>query len=211
MEPRTILVTGIQPKLAAHPKDFFIPQFANAEAVECMITNLKNADLNAPEWNWCGICCTRMILLALGREAPPRLDMYRCAFKKHHAYREKEGRVIGAYHKELATYIEQEFQLRSRTERGLTLTRLIELISEGAFVIASVSAEIRHLIGTPPNTKSGHFVLVYGIRFTGEEHEPEIILHNSAGFLRLKTQSHVHVPATRFLECFSGNGILVQP
>jgi len=150
-----------------------------------------------------------MILLALGREAPSLLALYERAFEAG-VYRYQEERVIGAYHREFANFINQEFQLKSRVERRISATRITQLIQqEGSFVIASVSADIRNQTGPLPETKNGHFVLVYGVHVPDSGQEIQIILHNSAGFQSLGTQSHVHVPITRFMSCFSGNGILV--
>ncbi len=151
-----------------------------------------------------------MILLALSREAPSLLELYERAFE-YGVYQRHEGRVIGAYHRELANFIKQEFQLKSRVERHTSAARVVQLVQEGSFVIASVSAEIRNLTGPLPETKSGHFVLVYGINVPDSGQEFQIILHNSTGFQSLGTQSHVHMPITRFMGCFSGNGIFVHP
>ncbi len=151
-----------------------------------------------------------MILLAISQETPSLLELYERAFE-YGVYQHHEGRVIGAYHRALANFIKQEFQLESRVERRMSAGRIVQLVQEGSFVIASVSAEIRKLTGPLPETKSGHFVLVYGIHIPNSHQEPQIILHNSAGFQSLGTQSHVHVPITRFMDCFSGNGIFIRP
>ncbi len=203
---------SIAPEFRNEPERFYVPQFATAATVEQEILNRETADMNRPEWNWCGICCVQMILRSLGdRRIPSLEEMYERATSPYRVYRVENQRVVGAYHKELARYIQDEFALSARTERGLTLPKLIQLVREGIFIIASVSPEIRGLDGPAPPTKNGHFVLIYGAYHHTHDGDQAIILHNSAGFQSQKTQHHVRVPVTRFLECFSGNAILVQP
>lgn len=206
----------IVPALQRVPEQFYVPQFGTAETVEREILHRANADMNLPEWNWCGMCCTQMILRALGRSTPGLKQMYERATHEYGVYRTENGQVVGAYHKELAKYIEEEFSLSARTARGLTLPKLVELIRGGTFIIASVSPEIRELKpGKEPPTKNGHLVLVYGLCSSYEDADGHgvraLILHNSAGFQNQRTQCHARLRTQRFMDCFSGNAILVHP
>lgn len=139
---------SIAPDLRNKPERFYVPQFATADAVEQEIHDRETADMNQPQWNWCGICCVQMILRSLGDHRIPSLgEMYERATNPYRVYRVENQRVVGAYHKELARYIQDEFALSARTERGLTLPKLIQLVREGTFVIASVAPDIRQLNG----------------------------------------------------------------
>lgn len=185
----------------------FVAQFEPPETTEERIANRANEDSNLPEWNWCGICCLRMILLGLNKDAPSLLEMYQKAFDQYGVFRMIEDRVIGAYHRELAQYARIEFGFFTKCIRGQSTTDIAQLVTSGSFVIASVSPEIRTLAGAKPEHRSGHLVLVYGIH--EDNNDRAFLIHNSAGFLSLGTQSAVLIPEDRFNACFSGNGIII--
>jgi hypothetical protein len=136
--------------------------------------------------------------------------MYRDAFERG-VYRMVDGDVIGAYHKELAEYGRRQFAFtRSRAARGLSADAVADTVyaERPEYVIASVSAQIRDLEGPPPEKKSGHLVLVYGVETTDEGRF--FVLHNSTGFVSTNTQRAVRVSEKRFVECFSGNAIIIS-
>jgi hypothetical protein len=186
------------------PEPVFVPQFATAEEAESRVANAKNEDGNLPEWNWCGICCVRMILLGLGRTPPSLLEMYRTATDAYRAYRMEGGRVVGAYHRELTAYVSGEHGLKAKACRGLSVGDVRSLLQKGSVLIVSVSPEIRRLDGGAPAQKNGHLVVVYAVE------DSVFVLHNSAGFVRVGTHRAFRVPESRFAECFSGNGIVVS-
>ena len=206
---KTVLVEAITPEMKASPDRFYVPQFETSEAVETRIRGRNTADMTLPEWNWCAICCVRMILLALGRGAISREELYEKSFAAG-VFRQEGNEVIGAYHKELASFIERELGLQARPRRGMTTQEVMKEIARGAFVIASVSAEIRDTHGLLPKKKGGHFVLIYGFRCS-PDHSNQLIIHNSTGFTSTNSQMHVSVDETRFNDCFSGNAIVVKP
>lgn len=185
----------------------FVAQFEPPETTEERIANRANEDLNLPEWNWCGICCLRMVLLGMNKEAPSLFEMYQKAFDQYGVFRMIDGRVVGAYHRELAQYTRMEFGLFTECVRGQSTSDIAQLLTRGAFVIASVSSKIRKLEGANPERRSGHFVLVYGVH--EDNNSRSFLIHNSAGCPSLGTQSAVHIPEDRFNACFSGNGIMI--
>ncbi len=186
----------------------FVPQFEPAEDVERRIGNRDNEDMNAPEWNWCGICCVRMVLLGLGRAAPTMEEMYRTAFDAYDVFKTVDGNVMGAYHRELATYVRDACDLASYAKRNMSADDVAYDVDSGWYVIASVSPQIRDLFGDAPEKKGGHFVLVYGVENT--EQGRVFVLHNSTGFASAHAQRAVRMPETRFVECFSGNAVLLR-
>ncbi len=185
----------------------FVAQFEPREATEERITNRENEDLNAPEWNWCGVCCARMMVLGVRGDAPSMDEMYRKAFDEYGVFRMIDGEVVGSYHRELARYLCDEFEFDAMPKRGLRPDDLVKIVREGGCFIASVSAKIRFLEEETPMKKVGHLVLIYDVVETSEGRW--FVLHNSAGFASLGTQEAVHVPEQRFMDCFSGNGIVV--
>lgn len=191
-----------------NPDPVFVSQFASAEDVERRIANRGNEDMNAPEWNWCGICCVRMILLGLGRDAPTLEEMYRTATDKYGAYKRVDGSVIGAYHRDFAAFVAGEYGLETRAARNLSAGDVVRFVDDGWYAIASVAPSIREPESGPPGQRSGHLVLVY--RVDASDAGLAFVLHNSAGFARTNTQREVPVPEARFVECFSGSAILVS-
>lgn len=191
-----------------NPDPVFVPQFESAEDVERRIANRENEDMNASEWNWCGICCVQMILLGLGRGAPTRDQMYRTAYDRYGAFKTIDGRVVGAYHRELAEYVCQEFGLVAITHRRASTDDLARSIEDGRYVIASVSASIRDLDEKEPGRKNGHLVLIYSIEQMDSGRM--FVLHNSAGFASANTQAGVRVTEDRLKQCFSGCYIAVD-
>jgi hypothetical protein len=190
------------------PEPVFVPQFDPAEDVERRIAKREQEDMNDPEWNWCGICCVRMILLGLGKEAPPIEEMYRTAFDDYGVFKMVDGAVIGAYHKELARYIERGCGLAAYAKRGMSANDVADMINGGWYIIASVSASIREPDGEVPEKKGGHLVLVHRVEKTNSNQA--FIIHNSTGFVSTDTQRNVPIPEARFAECFSGCAILVR-
>ncbi|MFA6591435.1 MAG: C39 family peptidase [Patescibacteria group bacterium] len=190
------------------PKPVFVPQVEPRESVEEQLENRKEEDLNLPHWNWCAICCVRMIVLGLGFEVPDMIDMYNTATEKYGVYRLVDGRIIGAYHRELASYVKGEFGLKARALRRQSTDNVARWISRGYYFIASVSSDIRKTGAEVPIRQNGHLVLVYDVLETSEGRF--FILHNSAGFSRTNTQSEVLVSENRFAQCFSGNGLIIS-
>lgn len=189
------------------PEPPFVSQFEPAEDVERRVANVANEDMNAPEWNWCGMCCVRMILFALGRDAPGLEEMYRMAFDAG-VFKTIDGQVVGAYHRQLEDFIYHEFGLVAFADRRRSTSDIAQAISRGRYVIASVSSAIREIDGVVPEKKSGHLVLVYAVELT--EHGRTFVLHNSAGFSSLGTQTAVRITEERLRDFFSGCFITVS-
>ncbi|NBT37921.1 MAG: hypothetical protein EBT21_07430, partial [Actinobacteria bacterium] len=130
-------------RILAEPQ--FVPQFEPAEDVERRIGNRDSEDMNGPEWNWCGICCVRMIALGLGRSVPTMDEMYRTAFDAYGVFKMVDGSVIGAYHRDLASYVTGEFGLAAEARRNLSAGDVAAAIVDGHYVVASVSPKIREI------------------------------------------------------------------
>ena len=182
---------------------FYVCQIKDREKVEEWANQPSSGnDETKPEENWCGMCCVKMIAKALVIPMPDLLEMYQTAFDKYGVYKMEKGKVLGAYHKELAKYIETELGLKAITKRNLTVNDVKGIVGGDNFFIASVSSRISDF-NVEPKRKKGHLVLVYGFNEQG------FFIHNSAGFSRTKTQTNVLVPYDFFEKCFSGSGICV--
>lgn len=185
----------------------YVPQIEPADEFEKWFKNgFSEEDSLKPEANWCGLCCLRMIALAFDLDPPPLHVMYEEATVLG-VYVRQGDRIIGAYHRELARYAEHRFGLRAQVCRGLSRGDIASVIEAEGLLIASVAPCIRDLAGDPPANPSGHLVLVHSIY---DEQVGGVKLHNSAGFVSTNTQVNVPTPWPRFLECFSGNGIVIS-
>lgn len=187
----------------------YVPQIEDREKVEEWLAQEWTWERRMlPESNWCAMCCVRSIALCLDLEPPSLDELYERALRAW-VYDYVKEFVVGAVHEALARFIGEEFPLFAKAARALTKGDVIGHLNEGCFVIASVSPQIRHLSGEPPVVPKGHLVLVYGT-YAEDEGEGGVILHNSTGLFSTNTQAHVPTPWKRFLECFSGNAIIVK-
>jgi hypothetical protein len=143
-----------------------------------------------------------MILKATKKDAPPVMEMYKKAFQ-HGAYKFINNKVVGAYHQELANFIETEFKLKSYTAKDLSAADVGRIISDGNFFIASVTPDIRCQPNIP-DRKNGHLILVFG------SEKDKLIFHNSTGFSSNNSQVSVEMGFDLFEKYFSGRGIIVE-
>ncbi len=190
-----------------HPRQYYVPQIEPKENIEQWIFDWKDGNWQLPEGNWCGMCCLRMMALSLELQPPSLTDLYESATQKD-VYRKTDGRIIGAYHHELAEFVSTQIARPARTAKEIVQSDIQTAVNNDEFLIASVSPQIRYRDGDPPQSRNGHLVLVYG--YYEHEDEAGVILHNSTGFTSLNTQSHAYIPWKRFLDCFSGRGVFVS-
>lgn len=185
---------------------YFVSQFDIGLNIEELVCG-PGDDLK-PEWNWCSICCVRMIALSLNLNPPSLREMYRTAFDQYQVFRFKDEGIVGAYHNELALYVSREFSLAAKVRRHQCIKDVVKIIQDDCFFLASVSPEIRTREKGFAKRKNGHIVLVFGVgRLNGVG---GFILHNSSGSSMAKTQKSTFVSFEWFDQCFSGNGIVVQ-
>lgn len=186
----------------------FVAQMEPPEQMEEIIAGRREEDRNLPCWNWCGICCVRALLLGLDREAPSLEEMYRVATEKYAAYRDIDGEVIGAYHREFAQFITDEFGLKATAKRNQLTGDIAGEVADGRYVIVSVAPSIRFPAGDEPEQRRGHLVLVHGVEETPGGRI--FIITNSSGFQTQGTQFAGRISEERFKQCFSGSGIIVE-
>ncbi len=186
------------------PERFYVPQFESAEVVEERISQWTTADLTQPEWNWCGICCLAMIARSRGR-SEDRATLYTAASAAG-VYRREGDRVIGALHREFATFVTTYFGWAAESAPIKDADTLAQHIAADRFVIASVSPEIRDLRCLPQRS-NGHLVLLYGVSMADGQRWFE--LHNSTGFARTNSQKSVLISEENFMRFYSGRAIII--
>jgi len=195
--------------LGERADEFYVSQIEPREETENKI-NLFKSDYekykNLPEYNWCGICSLAMILNGLNISHSSVEEMYQEAFD-FGVYELVGDKVIGAYHKKFAQYIQEKFNLESSTVRNVNFRKIKKIILNGNFFIASVTPDIRYFPKKSAE-RSGHLILVFGI--SEEDAVQKIIFHNSTGFSSTNSQCSVEMPFKLFKNYFSGNGIIVK-
>ena len=88
----------------------------------------------------------------------------------------------------------------------LTLDEIAAHIPANRIIIASVSSELGE--AGPITRRSGHLVVICGIALDEHDQVNQVILHNPSGRTS-PFQQGARIPADRFLEAFSGRGIIV--
>lgn len=202
-------------------------QFASPEMVRAFVHGEREIETD-PRWaeygandpaeyaHWarrsCGVVCVKMAVEGLcGQTGKTVMDWVR------------EGLAINGYLTELRhdrpeRPLEKGWKHASLAQlarsagccaeivSGLTLDVLARYIQAGRVLIASVSSELGE--EGPVTRQSGHLVLIYGIGLNEAGHIQEIILHNPSGRSE-RLQAGARIPATRFMEGFSGRGIVM--
>jgi hypothetical protein len=197
------------------PKSFFVCQIGQPENVESWIANIGDIDTAAKERHWCAMCCVRSLLLAEDLPAPSLEELFDAACR-HGVYRaDPEMGWRGAYHKELAEFVSGMTGTRAFAHRAMTTRHnhqgrlsLGQWIGFGHYILLSVHPDIRLTESPEPESKRGHFVLVYG--FKAERGVEQFLLHNSTGFASNRSQAGVWVPSRRIDQMSCGDGVVVR-
>lgn len=161
-------------------------------------------------WNSCGMACLKMILAAHLHEPHATVTLAeRCTV--YGGYRANPAAAaIGDYHnyydglfyRPFLSFVRTAFNLDGRIRSPLSLESILSDVSNGHYVIASVSAAIRHPEGEPDNR--GHLVLVVGY----DINEDLLFLHNPSGYYN-KSQTYAPIGFAAFMRFFNRRGIVI--
>lgn len=153
--------------------------------------------------NMCGMACLKMIIKhKFGRNIPIITLGKKCA--EFGGYIEKVDTIDGLYYSPFLKFINQEFDLEGRTVGHMSLDRIIKEISQGHYVIASVSHKIRNP-DSKPATKGGHLILVLGY----DLERKTIVFHNPSGDTT-KNQEYSEISFPQFEKFFARRSILIK-
>jgi hypothetical protein len=155
-------------------------------------------------WSWsgCGMACTKMLVAHLHEEDIPLVELgKKCANYGGYTLpvEDSVGLIYGPYTKFLA----EEFKLTAEAVIPLIVPEIIEALSAGKYVIASVSPKIRH-VSDKPVTRGGHLILMLGYDLD----KSLLYFHNPSGFTR-ETREYTSISLSGFKKFFGGRGILV--
>jgi hypothetical protein len=148
--------------------------------------------------NCCGIACLRSVLLAWSGASPRMMDLARdltaCG-----AYVLRDHEIDGLFYAPFVEYVRNVWHINARVEPRLGINSLVASVEAGAWVMASVTSEIRDA-PTPPEQQGGHLVLVYKLN------RDQLVFHNSSGRIPA-TQEAVTMPVDEFARYFANKGV----
>ncbi|GAB4475734.1 MAG: C39 family peptidase [Anaerolineae bacterium] len=174
------------------------------------------ADSPAEYAHWslraCGVVCLKMAADALSGE-PPRpvmawvreglaLDGYLTELRPDRPDRPVEK---GWKHAALVD-LARAHGLQAEAAADLDLAAITGHLAAGRLVITSVSSELGE--PGPITRRSGHLVVVIGVHLAADRQVSALIIHNPSG-RTLELQAGAVIPAGRFLQAFSGRGIII--
>jgi hypothetical protein len=200
------------------PGRFYVCQIPDPAKVEEWVAGLGDLDLKMPELHWCAMCCVRSLLLAEGMQAPPvdKLFAAACAFGVYRP--DNRAGWLGAYHKELAKFVESlglgrqgvsaHRGVRMRAATGDSCFDLEHLVRSGCYALLSVHPDIRLRSDVAPQKKRGHFVLVYG--YESNNGQGHFLLNNPAGYKSHDSQVGMRVSPERLEQVSYGDCVIVR-
>ncbi|MCC6638941.1 C39 family peptidase [Candidatus Falkowbacteria bacterium] len=208
--------------------NIFVPQFENPLQTDLEM-KCKNVfcDYAQPRWNWCALCSLAMIRRAQGGD-PDLKNLFKDACKRG-VYRENPDyaslpmsqksstrKWIGAFHKDLATFILRRTGLPAVPFRGIeTDEALVGLLDADNALLLSVGSQINTLRWRSTQPTSGHLILVYGYGYTlvdgeaGRRQVTHLVTSNPAGLYVPYSQHHVALPIGYVREWSCGRGVAV--
>ena len=157
-------------------------------------------------WSWagCGMACTKMLVAHLTGKIVPLVELgKRCA--EYDGYQFPLETSPGLYHKPYVTFLKKEFGWHAKTAAGAIIPELLHELSQGHYVIAGVSPEIRRP-ELHPKTKGGHLILLLGY----DKPKRELYFHNPSGD-SAATQAYATISFRDFKKFFSGRAIIITP
>ena len=194
----------------------YFSQWESPELVEKIITNEFSAE-DDPNWKksgadskveyaaWsasgCGMACTKMLVAHLwDREVPLAVLGKKCA--EYGGYTLPVEDSIGLIYAPYARFAKEELGLTAKAVIPLFVAEIVEELSAGKYVIASVSHKIRQPLDTAAK-KGGHLVLTLGY----DLNKKELYFHNPSGFSK-DTQEYASISFSDFKKFFGGRGII---
>ena len=148
------------------------------------------------------MACLKMILAHKTNEIVPLVTLGKqCA--KYDGYKLPLENHPGLYYKPFVQFIKEKYRLNSRATSALTLADIKNTLSNGGYVIASVTPEIR-FPEKDPAKKGVHLVLLFGY----DDIKQVIYLHNPSGFKN--SQEKVAISYGQFKKFFDNKGVIIS-
>ncbi len=152
-------------------------------------------------WNICGIACLSMILSAKNISHPGLVALAKDA-AQHKVFDVSKSYIGPLKYKDFCKWVHKRFNLPSKPDTHLTQEKIISMLCDNHYVVASVNARIRNPQHLLSELKGGHLVLLIGYTKTS------FILHNPSGLYR-KSQKSTRITFEDFESFFANRGIIV--
>lgn len=159
-------------------------------------------EYTAWSWSCCGMACLKMILAHKYRKVIPLVHLGKKCLN-YGGYRLPLETSPGLFYKPFVSFVKSEYGLNGRAMSVLTLTEIKQVLSDGGYVMVSVTPEIRFPL-EEPTKRGGHLVLVVGY----DDEKGAIYINNPSGFKG--TQEQVEIPYRQFHKFFDNKGILIK-
>jgi hypothetical protein len=157
------------------------------------------------DWSWsaCGLACTKMILAYSTGDVVPIVTLGKKALS-YGCYDLPLMTSAGLRYGPYVTFVHKEFGWHASVRSPMIREDIIQALSKGSFVIASVNAAIRQP-SSRPKSKGGHLVLVVGYDVS----KKELYIHNPSGEVE-KTQQAMPISFQDFEKFFAYRGIIID-
>lgn len=154
-------------------------------------------------WNGCGMACLKMVLAHKQHKTVPLVRLgKKCA--KYGGYVMPLEESSGLLYAPFSNFVLQEFGLKAKVVAPMVRQEIINELTNGNYVIASVNSSIRHP-ASHPKTRGGHLVLVLGY----DLNKKELYFHNPSGDTH-KTQEYAAIGFGDFKKFFGNRGIIIE-
>jgi hypothetical protein len=158
------------------------------------------------EWagHLCGMACLKMVLAHRLERTIPLFDLARSCEKFGGYQKSPTGEIKGLYYKPFTDFVGTEFGIKAEICVDFPVEKILEVVNERAFFLASVHPSLRHPSTDTP-AKGGHLVLV----FPNEKVPGRLMFHNPSGFTKA-TQENVEIDSQTFDRFYASRGILIR-
>ncbi|HUC96294.1 MAG TPA: C39 family peptidase [Candidatus Saccharimonadales bacterium] len=212
MKPRKL------PQRFLHKNIPYFSQWESPTLVENILTNKIQAS-DDPRWEesgaktkeeyalWssigCGMACTKILIAHLKCKIIPLVELGKeCV--EYDGYtlplEQSQGLIYTPYTK----FLHKAFGIKAKAIFNLLVSEIMYALSQGCFVIASVSPDIRNT-NSNPIAKGGHLVLIVGY----DLEQQELYFHNPSGFTK-ETQEYAIISLVDFAKFFGNRGIVIS-
>lgn len=154
-------------------------------------------------WNACGMACLKMLLEHKQALKVPLVTLAKQCLS-YGGYQEPLLDSPGLFYKPFCTFVSTEYQLDAAPVAALTITEIINTISQSGYIIASVNPAIRDPNGIP-TSQGGHLILVFGYN----KKTKTLYFHNPSGGTT-QNQSNVSLSYKLFKKFFAYKGIVIS-
>lgn len=153
--------------------------------------------------NMCGMACLKMVISHKFNKKFPIIKLGRMCLK-YGGYVIKQDAIDGLFYQPFTKFVKKEFDLNTKIFRLMSINDIINEISFGNYVIASVSHKIRDL-DSYAIKKGGHLILILGYNLKSKK----IFFHNPSGD-KTVNQKYAGVSFLQFNKFFAEKGIVIE-